>query len=141
MPRYAAKLLFDWFPDPITESRVTRLSEERIVTFTARSPREAVVRAKRKGRDGEAGYDSGHRLRFVGILQLMALGIECDEGEVWWELRRRRLSKKSVKGLLPSEKSLWVFTDGRRPRWSRSAADRDKRVEGIFARHPPKASR
>jgi hypothetical protein len=31
MARYAAKLLFDWYPDPVTGNRVMRLSEERIV--------------------------------------------------------------------------------------------------------------
>jgi hypothetical protein len=45
MRLYAAKLLFAWDPDPITNSRKTRLCEERIVTFEARSPRAAVKRA------------------------------------------------------------------------------------------------
>jgi hypothetical protein len=50
MARYAVKLLFDWNPNPVTGSRVMRLSEERIIVFTARSARAAVERAKRLGR-------------------------------------------------------------------------------------------
>src|SRR5882724_2903402 len=90
MARYAVKLLFDWNRDPVTGSRVTRLSEERIIVFAARSARAAVERAKRLGREGDLRYDGGLRLRFVGILQLMELGVECAEGEVWWEFRRCR---------------------------------------------------
>jgi len=81
MARYAVKLLFDWNPDPVTGSRVMRLSEERIVVFTARSARAALARGKRLGRQGELQYDGGLRLRFVGVLQLMELGVECSEGE------------------------------------------------------------
>ena len=140
MARYAAKLLFDWNPDPVTGSRVTRLSEERIIVFAVRSARAAVERAKRLGRQGELRYDGGLRLRFVGILQLMELGVECAEGEVWWEFRRRRRAKERAKALLPAEKALWVFTDlsskndGRR---APSRATREKgRLTGRFSRRP-----
>ena len=111
MARYATKLLFDWYPDPVTGNRVMRLSEERIVVFAARSARTAVERARRLGKQAELRYDSGHRLRFVGILQLMELGVECAPGEVWWESRRRRRAKERAKTLVPAEKTLWVFTD------------------------------
>ena len=111
MARYAAKLLFDWNPDPITGGRVMRISEERILVFSARSARASLVKAKRLGREAELRYDSGHRLRFVGILQLMELGVECAEGEVWWELRRRRRAKERAKALLPAARDLWVFRD------------------------------
>jgi hypothetical protein len=47
----------------------------------------------------------------VGILQLMELGVECGEGEVWWEFRRRHRAKERARKLLPAEKALWVFTD------------------------------
>jgi hypothetical protein len=50
MARYAAKFLFDWYPDPITGGRVT-LSEERIVVFPVRSPR-ASVEPRRLGGEG-----------------------------------------------------------------------------------------
>ena len=110
MARYAVKLLFDWNPDPVTGSRVMRLTEERIIVFAARSARAAIKRAKRLGRQGELRYDGGLRLRFVGVLQLMELGVECGEGEVWWEFRRRQRAKERATALVPAEKSLYVFT-------------------------------
>jgi hypothetical protein len=79
--------------------------------FAARSARAAVERAKRLGRQGDLRYGGGLRLRFVGILQLMELGFECAEGEVWWEFRRRRRAKERGRALVPAEKALWVFTD------------------------------
>ncbi|MGH8568396.1 MAG: hypothetical protein ACREXU_10360, partial [Gammaproteobacteria bacterium] len=114
MKRYAAKLLFDWNPDPVTGSRVRRLFEERIVVFSARSARTALTGAKRRGQRGQVRYESGHRLRFVGLLQLMELGLDTGDGEVWWEFRRRRVTITQAKTLLPADKDLYVFTDGRR---------------------------
>lgn len=134
MARYAVKLLFDWNPDPVTGSRVVRLSEERIVVFTARSARAALERGKRLGRQGELRYDGGLRLRFVGVLQLMELGVECADGEVWWEFRRRRRAKERVRALIPAEKTLYVFTDGQRAR-SR-AARKTSRLTSRFSRRP-----
>jgi hypothetical protein len=109
--RYAAKLLFDWNPDPVTGSRDTRLFEERIVVFNARSARGALAAAKRLGRQSELRYDSGLRLRFVGLMQVMELGVECAEGEVWWEFSRRRMTIAQAKARLPADRSLYVFTD------------------------------
>jgi hypothetical protein len=134
MARYAAKLLFDWHPDPITGSRVVRLSEERIVVFPARSARASVERAKRLGKQAELRYDSGHRLHFVGILQLMRLGAECAKGEVWWEFRRRRRAKERARALVPAEKSLLVFTDLKSSNAGRSATRETNRLTSASSR-------
>ncbi len=131
MARYAVKLLFDWNPDPVTGSRVMRLSEERIIVFTARSARAALERAKHLGRRGELKYEGGLRLRFVGVLQLMELGVECAEGEVWWEFRRRRLAKERARVVVPAEKTLYVFSDGQR---ARSRATRRTEQPGLSNR-------
>jgi hypothetical protein len=113
MKRLAAKFLFDWYPDPVTGSRFKRLFEERIVVFNAKSAKTALLAAKRLGERSELWYESGHRLRFVGLMQLMELGAECAEGEVWWEFRRRRMTIGQAKArLLPSNRALYVFTDG-----------------------------
>ena len=132
MKRYAAKLLFDWNRDPVTGSRSTRLFEERIVVFSARSAREALAAAKRLGGQSEVRYDSGLRLRFVGLIQVMELGVECEEGEVWWEFRRRRMTIAQAKAWLPADRSLYVFTDDQN-----SAAS----ARGASLRPQPAASR
>jgi len=111
LPRYSAKLLFIWDPDPVTESRRRRLCEERIVVFQSRSAHHAVQKAKAIGTASQLRYESGHRLRFAGILQCMELGVETGAGEVWWEFKRRsnpdRFARKAI---LPVSR-LYVFTD------------------------------
>src|SRR5688572_29581141 len=112
MPRYAAKLLFEWNPEPNGRRSGRRLCEERIVTFRAGSGRAALARAKSLGR--RAVFKSGHlQFQFVGILQLMELGVESEAHEVWWELSRKVRPMERRARLLPKEKDLWVFRDGR----------------------------
>jgi len=112
MRRYAAKLLFVWDPDPVTESRRRRLCEERIVTFRSRSARAAVQKAKSIGEAGELRFDSGHRLHFAGVLQCMDLEFQ-DSNEVWWEYERRASPEEWARKSIPPESALYVFTDKR----------------------------
>jgi hypothetical protein len=112
MPRYAAKLLFQWKPEPNGRRGKLRLCEERIVTYRAASPRTAVAKAKSIGRAGQFRYRAvqGHvRFQFVGILQLMELGVESEPHDVWWELSRRVRPMERRGRLLPPERDLWVF--------------------------------
>src|SRR4029434_5520116 len=99
LPRYAAKLLFISDPDPVTESRSRRLCEERIVVFQSRSSQHAVRKAKTIGRAEQVRFDSGHQLRFAGILQCMDLEF-LDSSEVWREYQRRsnpdRWARKAI---------------------------------------------
>lgn len=134
---FAAKLLFIWSPDPVTGSRVKRLCEERILTFQARSAADAVRKAKSLGRSGQVRYESGHRLRFAGVLQCMAL-MSYDQGEVWWEFRRRSNPEAWAKKALPRDAELYVHTDGKK----RSGGVRPKqRSSELRVTHPPKAGR
>jgi hypothetical protein len=130
MKRYAAKLLFDWNPDPVTRSRRTRLFEERIVVFNARSARGALAAAQRLGGQSELRYDSGLRLRFVGLMQVM---------ETWSRVRGRRglvgvLSAAhddcTGKPRLPADDgSLYVFPDDKNSEASaRAASSRPQRA-------------
>jgi hypothetical protein len=49
--------------------------------------------------------------QFVGILELMELGIEAEEHEVWWDLYRRLLPLERSSKILPREDELRVFVD------------------------------
>lgn len=134
---FAAKLLFIWNPDPVTGSRVNRLCEERILTFQARSAADAVRKAKSLGRSGSVRYESGHRLQFAGVLQCMELESH-DQGEVWWEFRRRANPETWAKKALPPDAELYVHTDGAK----RSAGVQPKRPRAeLRVTHPPKARR
>jgi hypothetical protein len=123
MPRYSAKLLFQWNPEPNgVRGAARRLCEERIVTYRASSSRAAVAKARSFGRKGEV-RSGGVRLQFVGIVQLMELGLESEPQEVWWELSRRVRPTERRAQLIPAERDLLVYRDegrvskrGRRPR-------------------------
>jgi len=112
MQRYSAKLLFIWNPDPVTGSKHRRLCEERIVVFQSRSPRDAARKATAIGRSEQLSLESGHRLKFAGVLQCMSLE-SWDESEVWWEFKRRANPDQWAKKAIPHPKSLYVFTDER----------------------------
>jgi len=86
--RYAAKLLFIWNPDPVTDNKRRRLCEERIIVFHSRSAHAALKKARAIGRSEQLRFESGHQLRFAGVMQCMDLEL-LDEGEVWWEFQRR----------------------------------------------------
>lgn len=109
MKRYATKLLFEWTPDSAAKKPRRRFCEERIVVFEARSAASAVKRAATLGRNAETKFDSGHRIRYRGIVQCMELGPETEKGEVWWEFRR--VTDAQLRRLLTQRKNLWVFTD------------------------------
>jgi hypothetical protein len=109
MKRYAAKLLFQFHVAVRGDPR-TRLCEERIINFRARSPREALRSAKLRGRRGEHSYKNtdGQKVsfEFIGVLDLMSLGIECDAETVWYDVRTRSLPKKRQAGTVPSDSEL-----------------------------------
>lgn len=132
MLRYSAKLLFIWDPDPVTGSRRRRLCEERIVVFRSRSARAAVRKATAIGKTEEIRFDSGHRLRFAGILQCMEL--DDDPNEVWWEFKRRAKPEEWARKSSPPMSALYVFTDGHpkasKPLQPTSRAKRKAKTKG-----------
>ena len=108
--RFSAKLLFQFRVDNDGESDVMRLCEERIVLLKAKSGRGALTAAKRRGKSSEHSYknDSGGTVNFefVGVLDLMHLGVECEEDEVWYRITKRKLPKERALEILPAESSL-----------------------------------
>ena len=114
--RFVAKLLFQ-FRVVVPKPAVRRLCEERMIVFQAKSPAAALVEAKKRGRAAEFSYrnDFGDpvHFEFVGVLDLLELGIECGEDEVWYDIVERVKPMERRRKILPSEKSLGI---GRRPR-------------------------
>lgn len=78
--------------------------------FQSRSARAAVRKAKAIGRAEQLRFDSGHRLRFAGVLQCMDLEFQ-DPSEVWWEYQRRSNPEQWARKAIPPESGLYVFTD------------------------------
>jgi len=105
--RYAAKLLFQF---RVGEGGKMRMCEERIVVFQTSSAKRALRQAKRRGRESQSQYRSGEgekvRIEFVGVMALLHLGIECDEDEVWYEIRDRLMPMERREKLIPKETEL-----------------------------------
>jgi len=108
--RYSAKLLFQFRVDLGADTGKRRLCEERIVTFHAGSAKAALAVAKRKGKQAEHDYenDEGNRVyfEFVGLMDLLELGCECDTDEVWYDINERLLPMERRERLIPPEDQL-----------------------------------
>ena len=89
--RYSALLLFQ---HRIVSARTRaanrrRLCEKRLIVLEAGSPRQALQQAQRRGRQAEHDYANvrGDRVyfEFVGVMDLISLGCECEPDEVWYD--------------------------------------------------------
>jgi hypothetical protein len=89
--RYSAKLLFQYRVDLGANTGKRRICEERIVLIEARSALSALAKAKRKGKQAQHNYrnDEGSTVyfEFIGVMDLLCLGVECDIDEVWYDIR------------------------------------------------------
>ena len=108
--RYAAKLLFQFRVGVDGDSGKRRLCEERIVVLEARTAKDALAKAKRKGKRGEHSHenDEGNTVHFefIGVLELIHLGVECEDDEVWYDIGERLLPSERRRVLIPPESKL-----------------------------------
>src|SRR5262245_50355553 len=110
MPRFAAKLLFQFRVEIDGDSGKRRTCEERIINFSARSSRDALRKAKRRGQSGEYTYKNSDgntvSFEFVGIMDLLDLGWEVEAGEVWYDIRERLLPMERRRKIIPTDQEL-----------------------------------
>jgi hypothetical protein len=83
-------LLFQWKFLVNGRPETRRLCEQRILNFDARDAWSALREARRRGRAAQywSTNTSGQRFyfQFIGVLDLLTLGVECDESEVWYDI-------------------------------------------------------
>jgi len=113
MNQYSCKLLFQWNPCRDGEEyRKRRVCEERIYTYMANTPEEALAKAKKSGNDGcfDHEVEDGHvYFQFVGVLEIIGL-IDNDKGsEVWYEIVERVVQDEKLDHLIPQEEELVLF--------------------------------
>jgi hypothetical protein len=109
MKRFAAKLLFE-YRGILRHPTATRvICEERIVNFNARNATEAFRIAKRKGRTDNSRYYKDAQIKFIGVLELLCLGVECGKDEVWYEIVERVRPLERRKRLIPPQHKLCAF--------------------------------
>ena len=111
--RFAAKLLFQFRVMIGNDPGKRRICEERIVVIEAVSAKTALAEAKRIGRKGRLKYRNtdGNEVHFefIGVLELMHLGPECEPNEVWYEIKEMLTPMERAKKILPLEADLSAF--------------------------------
>ena len=115
--KYAAKLLFQFrVADGGGRSNIMRTCEERIVLVLAPTARKALALAKRRGKLAQHRYknDNGSdvHFEFVGIMDLLHLGVECGDDEVWYDITQRKLPMERAATILPLEHDLNAIRTG-----------------------------
>ncbi len=115
--KYAAKLLFQFrVTDTDGQSNVMRTCEERIVLVLAPTARKALALAKRRGKAAQHRYknDRGSdvHFEFVGVMDLLHLGVECGDDEVWYDITQRKLPMERAAAILPAESELNAIRNG-----------------------------
>jgi hypothetical protein len=108
--RFAAKLLFQFRVVVNASNGIRRLCEERIITFESPDARKALSEAKRRGRAAQHTYKNSDgnpvHFEFIGVMELLHLGIECEADEVWYDIYERVRPMERRKSLLPAESNL-----------------------------------
>lgn len=125
MKRFSAKLLFQYRLEAQQNLDKMRTCEERIVTFEARSAKEALKIAKTKGRksesyckgdcchgdgcEGDCGQGDGGEIllfEFVGVTDLLYLDQTCGKDEVWYEIKKCLTPMERREKLIPADEKL-----------------------------------
>lgn len=109
MARYSVKLLFQFRTVRHGKSNTRRICEERILSFESDSPALALKIAKERGLKEEHSYqlnDKDVHFEFIGVEELIALGVEADPDEVWWQLVERVRPMERRQHFIPDEQEL-----------------------------------
>lgn len=110
--RFAAKLLFQFRLSGDVPGGF-RTVEERIVVISAVNASAAYAAALLKGKTAKYSYrnDDGERVyfEFVGVRDLMNLGTETEDDEVWYEVRRMKDPMQRKDDLVPDKQVLDAF--------------------------------
>jgi hypothetical protein len=66
----------------------------------------SVVLAKRHGKESEYSDENPVHFEFVGVLDLLRIGVECEEDEVWYDIVSLKQPMERAKKILPPERKL-----------------------------------
>lgn len=108
--RYAAKLLFQFRYSNEDSSYSMRTVEERIILIESKSAKSALSEARRLGKSEQFSNhespEASYHFEFIGIMDLLHLGIETDANQVWYDIRRMKNPMERKDDILPNESEL-----------------------------------
>ena len=108
--KYAAKLLFQYRVVVNGVSNKRRTVEERIIVIYAKTAKDALIAIKKRASGCEFTFlnDDNNPVyfEFIGVIELVHLGIECDEDEVWYSIKNMITPMERRDLILPVEDDL-----------------------------------
>lgn len=111
--RYSAKLLFQFKVVINNNFGKRRVCEERIIVFYCETPELAFVEMNKRGKQEEFDYinNDGNPVffEFIGIQDLLELGVETREDEVWYDIKEYLMPMERKNKLIPNKNKLSVF--------------------------------
>jgi Domain of unknown function (DUF4288) len=114
---YTATLLFEHWIAVDGQPGIRRTCEERLILLQARSARLALREAKAQARASQwrsrNSYGSPWHFRFVGVLDLVHLGMECEPNEVWYGIKELVRPMERRRALVPPEHKLSAIRNER----------------------------
>lgn len=109
---FASLLLFQFRVVKNGVSNKKRICEERIIHFFEKTPKEALVKAQKRGKEEEFDYeDNGKHIffEFIGIVELIDLMLSDKKDEVWSRFVEKVLPMERKNKIIPKKKKLCVF--------------------------------
>jgi uncharacterized protein DUF4288 len=107
LKRFAVKLLFQFRVMVNGSPGIRRLCEERLIVFKAKNERSALDKAKRRGKRSSFRFKNSDgnpvHFEYVGVLDFLELGVECDPDEVWYDLIYKVKPMERRKKFLPKK--------------------------------------
>lgn len=107
---YAAKLIFEFLVLVDGRPGTRRLCEDRLILVTAPTAHAALREAKRQARASQYRYRNSEgnpiHFRFIGVVDLLHLGVECQPNEVWYTITQRVRPMERRSKLLPKVREL-----------------------------------
>lgn len=122
--RFVATLLFQYRVTVDGRNGRVRTCEKRMLVLKAASATIALKVARSRGKAAEHPFRNSDgnpvRFEFVGVLDLLRLGEECEEDEVWYDVVRMREPMERRETILPDESRLSAIAEERGERPARS---------------------
>lgn len=114
--RFAARLLFQVRKQSGRRSNVMRLVERRIILIAGRNAEDAWRTAVRHGKSssgtGQPRAGTLVHWEFIGVEELLELGGEAEDNEVWWEFVPMLRPMERRAKLIPPKAKLRAFEKG-----------------------------
>lgn len=108
--RYAARLLFQFRVMVDGHPGVRRLCEDRIIVLRAAGARSALAKARARGKAGEYQGPNADGtpvfFEFIGVTDLLELGVECEPDEVWYDIVQKVKPMERRRKLIPAPERL-----------------------------------